>query len=277
MSKNKVEILLATYNGEKYIRELLLSLSQQTYSEFTILLSDDSSTDKTVEKCLNICEELDLSLKVVSPRVPFRNSKDNFEHLLRNSTAAYVMLADQDDFWKNYKVESSLKELQGIEKNYDGPVLVYTDLEVVNDELEIIYPSMLKHQKLDYNITNNPSEIICQNVVAGCTMIMNKKAVDSVLPFTNLKFVHDHWIAAKIASIGRVGYLDDATIKYRQHAANQIGFKQVGVSYFLKKLPILFEVVAEAYKLSQELGLSKTYVGVILSKVRISVARLLSK
>ena len=137
----KIDILLATYNGEKFVKEQIESILNQTYENFNLIISDDASTDNT----LNILEEYekkDTRIKV------FKKEKnkgliDNFEFLLKNVTSDYFMFSDQDDIWKKDKIEKSINKLKE-----ESLGLVYTDLEIVDEKLNVIYPSYWKYKQI---------------------------------------------------------------------------------------------------------------------------------
>ena len=129
----KVDILLATYNGEKYIREQIDSILNQTYKEFRLLISDDGSTDGTRD-ILNEYKAKDDRIEIFMQEENLGVVK-NFEFLLKKVEAKYYMFSDQDDIWKDEKIEKSLKK---IEEGFD---LVYSDLEVVDENLNVTYES----------------------------------------------------------------------------------------------------------------------------------------
>ncbi len=138
---NKISILLATYNGEKYLKEQLDSLFSQSYKNFKLIARDYASTDliKEILNSYNI-ELLDSSKNI--------GVKKSFETLLKyafeNSDAKYFMFCDQDDVWNNDKIERTLEKMQELENLYGGsiPLLVHSDLEVVNEKLETLSSSM---------------------------------------------------------------------------------------------------------------------------------------
>ena len=133
----KIDILLATYNGEKYLKDQLDSILNQTYNNFRLLISDDCSTDKT----RNILEEY----KNKDNRIELFFQKNNlgvirnFEFLLNKVENKYYMFSDQDDIWKEFKIEKSVKKIE--ESDSD---LVYSDLEVVDENLKVKYDSYWK-------------------------------------------------------------------------------------------------------------------------------------
>ena len=130
-----VEILLATYNGEKYLSELIDSLLEQSYRNILITISDDSSTDGTMGIIKKYKDEYPGLFRILPHTDRFGNAKDNFFFLLRNSVADYVFLCDQDDVWLPEKVEIMIDELQ---RHDNEPALVHCDLEVVDNNLVLI-------------------------------------------------------------------------------------------------------------------------------------------
>lgn len=216
----KIDILLATYNGEKFVKEQIESILNQTYENFNLIISDDASTDNT----LNILEEYekkDTRIKV------FKKEKNeglinNFEFLLKNVTSDYFMFSDQDDIWKKDKIEKSINKLK--EKNSG---LVYTDLEIVDEKLNVIYPSYWKYKQIYKKIIkyNNFEALYLNNFVTGCTILAKSKYIKDILPLPrNSKFVlHDYWTALIISAKDKISYVEEPTIQYRQHKNNRVG------------------------------------------------------
>lgn len=216
----KIDILLATYNGEKFVKEQIESILNQTYENFNLIISDDASTDNT----LNILEEYekkDTRIKV------FKKEKnegliDNFEFLLKNVTSDYFMFSDQDDIWKKDKIEKSINKLK--EENSG---LVYTDLEIVDEKLNVIYPSYWKYKQIYKKIIkyNNFEALYLNNFVTGCTILAKSKYIKDILPLPrNSKFVlHDYWTALIISAKDKISYVEEPTIQYRQHKNNRVG------------------------------------------------------
>lgn len=216
----KIDILLATYNGEKFVKEQIESILNQTYENFNLIISDDASTDNT----LNILEEYekkDTRIKV------FKKEKnkgliDNFEFLLKNVTSDYFMFSDQDDIWKKDKIEKSINKLK--EENSG---LVYTDLEIVDEKLNVIYPSYWKYKQIYIKIIkyNNFEALYLNNFVTGCTILAKSKYIKDILPLPrNSKFVlHDYWTALIVSAKDKISYVEEPTIQYRQHKNNRVG------------------------------------------------------
>lgn len=218
----KVDILLATYNGEKYLSQQLDSLLAQTYTNFRLIISDDMSTDSTTEILKEYVQKdkriivytHDKNLGVVS----------NFEFLLTKVESKYYMFCDQDDIWNEDKIDKTMKKLQ--ESNAD---LVFTDLEVVDDELKTIHNSYweLKGLKEKIEKYNSFNALYLNNYVTGCTMLAKSETIKQVIPLPkNSKYVlHDYWLALMVSQNGKIEFLNEPTIKYRQHTNNKVGSK----------------------------------------------------
>ncbi len=223
--EEKVDILLATYNGEKYVAEQIESILNQTYKNFNLIISDDCSKDSTpdilkkyAEKDKRIILHLQLqNLGVVK----------NIEFLLKQVNSELYMLSDQDDVWLKEKVEKSVETLK--RKNAD---LVFGDLEVVDQDLNTIYPSfgdfMLLNKKINKYINSYKVNYL-YNCVTGCTIISKKEFIKKILPLpTYSKFVlHDYWIGLMIGIYGKLAYMPEKYIKYRQHGDNQVGTNKI--------------------------------------------------
>lgn len=219
----KVDILLATYNGEKYLKEQIESLLDQTYTNIQIIISDDCSTDGTRD----ILKSYENNEKI---KVYYQENNlgyvKNFEFLLKKVESDLYMLCDQDDFWKKEKVEKTVDKLQ--KENLD---LVFGDLEVVDENLNLLYLSYNKYMHLAHKIDKYHKDYKLQylyNCMTGCTMMSKKNFLDKILPLpTNSKYmIHDYWIGLIVSLNGKVGYLDKPYILYRQHGKNQVGTKK---------------------------------------------------
>ena len=216
-----IDILMATYNGEKYLSEQIESILNQTYSNFRLLISDDCSKDGT-RKILEEYEKKDNRITVFYQEKNLGYVK-NFEFLLTKVENEIYALSDQDDVWNKDKVEKSINKLK--EDNAD---LVFTDLEVVNEKLETKYPSyndyMIFSRKIKNNINSYKLEYL-YNTITGCTLVSKKKFLEKILPIPmDSKYViHDSWIGLVVSLYGKITYLNEPTIKYRQHGDNQVG------------------------------------------------------
>lgn len=215
----QIDILLATYNGEKYLKCQLDSILNQTHKNIRLLINDDCSTDNT-RAILKEYEEKDNRIKVKYNEKNLGYVK-NFEDLLKRVENKYFALSDQDDFWKEEKIEKSLNKL--LEEDAD---LVFTDLEPVDEKLNTITPSMVRFMQMDKNIKKHQDYkvVFLRNCVTGCTILSKKELINEYIPIpTKEPMVHDWWMALIISQIGKITFLDEPTIKYRQHGNNQLG------------------------------------------------------
>lgn len=219
----KVDILLATYNGEKYLEAQLDSILSQSYSNFRLLISDDSSEDTTRE-ILQKYKEKDDRIELFFQEKNLGVVK-NFEFLLNKVENKFYMLSDQDDIWKKDKIEKSLNKIEET-----GAGLVYSDLEVVDENLNVIYKSYwrLKGFTKRANKFNTFESFYLNNYVTGCTIISRKEFIKDFLPLPNTsKYVlHDYWITLMISQKSKVVSINEPLIKYRQHKNNKIGSKR---------------------------------------------------
>ena len=251
MNKEIVDVLLPTYNGEKYLGELLDSLLTQTHKNIRIIVSDDCSTDSTPE-ILKEYQKKDNRIEIYLQEKNLKVVK-NIEFLLKKVENKYFMLADQDDVWLPNKIEKSIQKME--QENAD---LVFGDLEVVDKDLKTIYPSfgdfMLLNRKINKYIDSYKLNYL-YNCVTGCTIISKKEQIPNILPLPNDSkyLIHDHWIALMVSLHGRLAYMPEKYIKYRQHGNNQVGTNKI--SHGFTKL----EPVRELF-IDVKLGVFGTYV-----------------
>lgn len=216
----KVDILLATYNGEKYLRQQLDSLLNQTYSNFRLIISDDMSTDSTV-RILEEYVQKDNRI-IVYTHEENLGVVANFEFLLKKVESKCYMFSDQDDIWYEDKLEKTMKKLEDT-----NAALVFTDLEVVDDELNTICNSYweLKGLKEKIEKYNGFNALYLNNYITGCTILAKSETIEKILPLPkNSKYIlHDYWLALITSQTEKIDFLKEPTIKYRQHKNNNIG------------------------------------------------------
>ena len=231
----KIAVLLATYNSEKYIREKLDSILNQTYKNISIMVSDDFSKDSTVKILEDYLKDHE-NISIIKSEMPLKSAQANFWFLLKNAPKAdYYMFCDHDDVWKNEKIQKTLTKMLEIESE-EKPALVHTDLFVVDKNLSLISDSMFSMQKLSKNQTLENTLI--QNNVTGCTMMINGALRDLALKKqdTENMLMHDWFLAILCLATGSMGFVDEPLILYRQHGNNEVGAKDAGkVSYVMKK------------------------------------------
>lgn len=225
VATSTVEVLLAARNGELYIGQQIDSIVRQSYSNWRLLVSDDCSKDHTVEVVKSYALR-DERIRLISDNECQGSAKANFIRLASASTANYVMFCDQDDVWAPTKIQLSMSAIQELERaNGPGvPALVFSDMTVVNSQLEVIHPSFEASSKIDPS-RNSLSQVLVQSIGAGCTMIVNRSLVDLLLLAgpSDAMIHHDWWSTLIAAGFGVIGHINAPTSQYRQHGSNAVG------------------------------------------------------
>jgi glycosyltransferase involved in cell wall biosynthesis len=230
---NKIIILLSTYNGAKYLKNQIDSLMSQSYDDFRIIARDDGSSDES----LLILKSYD-QIEIVDSQQNL-GAKGSFAELLeyavKHTDGEFFMFCDQDDVWKNDKIEKTLAKMQEMQCEYgDIPLLVHSDVVVVDDGLEVMAESFWKFQNIDPS-RDALFHLLLQNVVTGCTMMINRKLANLVGKIPTEAIMHDWWIAMVASCFGKIGWVDEPLMFYRQHSSNDTGAKRYGLGYFVKR------------------------------------------
>ena len=191
-----IDILMATYNGEKFIREQIDSIINQSYSDWHLIISDDCSSDNTVNIIKKYKAKYPDKISIYENTVRSGSAKANFYRLLSHINNEYVMFADQDDVWLPEKISITLAMMQSYEKVYGShnPVLVHTDLYVVDESLHRVYDSLFDMQNMNYT-RNGFNNILVQNIVTGCTVMINQALVRHLYEIPVKSVMHDMWFA----------------------------------------------------------------------------------
>ena len=238
MKKSSIVILMATFNGEKYLREQIESILKQTYTDWHLIVRDDGSTDSTLSILKYYQKVYPNKITIIINNGNKHGAKENFFFLSKlalKEKYKYIMYSDQDDIWKINKIAVTLKQLKEVEENGKIPVLVHTDLEVVDSKLNVISSSFIKYSKLDNN--DSLSHLLIQNNITGCTMLINRALLLKGLNIKNDEkiIMHDWWFALVAAIYGKVVLLNKSAILYRQHGDNVVGAKKINLYSMLKK------------------------------------------
>jgi glycosyltransferase involved in cell wall biosynthesis len=235
-----VIILLSTYNGGAFLKQQLDSLFNQTYCGFEVFVRDDGSSDDT----LQILSTYNVTLL---PDTNNLGAKRSFEALLNyateHSSAEYFMFCDQDDVWHEDKVEKTYLKMKSLEQQHgDMPLLVHTDLEVVDEALNTIAPSMWQYE---YTLPekNSLNRLLIQNTITGCTAMINRSLAEKCLRIPDAAIMHDWWMGLVASQFGEIGYIENAAIKYRQHGKNSIGAKGFKVNILRHILGLIVGLV----------------------------------
>lgn len=234
-----IAICLATYNGEFYIQQQLDSILTQTYQDWILFIRDDCSTDNTATLLQSYAKQHPKQIIIIpNSSEKSSGSKNNFVAILNwvkeHYRFSYYMFSDQDDIWLETKIEDSLKLLQKTEKQLSAsmPILLHTDLQVVDQDLNPLGESFFQYRALNPDVTDLP-HLLVQNNVTGCTMMWNQ-SLNQLLNFENDQIaMHDWWITLAAACFGTIVCLKKPTILYRQHRKNVIGATRVNTPKFL--------------------------------------------
>ena len=210
----KISIAMATFNGEKYIREQIESILNQTYSCFELVIVDDFSKDKTI----NILKSYsDPRIKII------RNNKNigctkSFEKAVLSCSGSFIALCDQDDIWSDNKLESLFNKIGSSD-------LIYSDCNIIDKNNVIIEASYAKYKNplVGLDSSSDSFEIISafNSFVLGCSLMFRAEWTPFITPIMDDTWNHDKWIVFIIALGGEVRYLDQQLFKYRIHDSNQ--------------------------------------------------------
>ena len=236
-STDKIAILMATYNGEKYICQQIDSILSQTCKDWELYIHDDGSTDNTIAAVESYVEKYPNKIHLIDGKST-GGAKYNFFYLFGQVEAPYYMTCDQDDVWLDKKIELTYDKMLTIENKADVPCLVYTELRVVDSELNTIADTMSEYQSLDCH-KRTINQFILQNSVTGCTMMVNMALRDKMLHITDIDntIMHDWWAALVAAQFGKTAFIDEPTILYRQHGDNSLGALGINkLSYIVRRV-----------------------------------------
>jgi len=223
--KVKVAVLLATYNGERYIQEFLDSLCLQSHSNLRLYVRDDGSRDLTREIVASYKDKLDIA--VIDGGMQLGPAASFFQILEQScDTHPLYLFADQDDWWYPEKIERALAAIDG---KYNEVLLYCSRLEYVSEELQHIgfspVPRILTFENA-----------VVENIATGCTVAFTNRVRLEVLSGNPRGFVmHDWWLYLYCSAVGKVLYDPKASIKYRQHAGNAIGAATTALEDFRRR------------------------------------------
>lgn len=236
MKTETVTILMATYNGESYLLEQLESLQQQEYKNWKLVIGDDGSTDRTLEIISQFQENCHNPIEIIKNEPPTGSAKANFMQLLKKADTPYILFCDQDDIWEPHKIRVTLECMKRLEKQPDIPILVHSDLAVLGDK-GILSESFFDYQNLPTNM--EISSLMIQNCVTGCTVMINRCLQERMLQVKDYGkiIMHDYWAALIAVVYGKVGFVKEHTMYYRQHQNNSVGAKaSKNPLYLMKRL-----------------------------------------
>lgn len=226
----KVSVAMATYNGEKYIEEQLKTILNQLRPEDEVIVSDDGSTDRTLEIVNNL---RDKRIKVFNG--PKNGVKQNFGNAISKCSGRYVFLADQDDIWLNNKVAVMLEEF----RKKDCTCVVH-DAEVFDSKTDkTLYKSFFEWRGSRSGIWKN----IWKNSYIGCCMAFTSDMKEYILPIPNDIEMHDQWIGIMCEKFGKSVFLPEVLLRYRRHDGNQSDMNRHGICRMLRNRVVFMKRV----------------------------------
>ncbi len=215
----KVNILLSTYNGEKYLEEQVESIQNQTFTDWNLLIRDDGSTDGTVSVIRSLAAR-DKRIRFINDgNIANRGVVGSFYELVKYEDADYYLFCDQDDYWLKDKIDTQIAEAQ--RHSADEPHMNYMDPVVVNADLKTINSSMIRSQSGHANTLL--VQELTENTVTGGVSLINRALAEKWQGVNPDIMMHDWFLALCATAYGSLVFIDKPGELYRQHEANVLG------------------------------------------------------
>ena len=259
-----VDVLLATYNGARFLHQQLQSIDAQSYGDIRVVLRDDGSNDGTLDLLKDWASKTKHTCLILEDADTGLGARGNFARLLDHSDRPYFMFCDQDDVWASDKVERAVATVRFAEAELGEalPVLAHCDLTVVNEDLGEIAASFWQSQGYGaVSVERSPTadrvrrSLLLRNFVTGCAMIGNAALRDRANPVPDDSAMHDWWLALVAAYTGEIRAIDQPGLRYRQHGSNSLGAKDWSASGVVRR--ILTEPRAAASRTRNWLSMAK--------------------
>ncbi len=238
MKSERIEILMAAYNGAPYIGKQIDSILCQSDTNWHLTISDDGSTDGTDAIIDKYARQYPNKVQRVYSGRRFGGAKEHFFWMTEQCDAEYIAYCDDDDTWRADKLEKLRNAMQDAEARLgnDTPILVFSDQTVTDDKLNTLAPSLMRYQKQYFEHFDYRS-ILMQNVVTGGAMMVNRALAKLALECKDPSqiIMHDWWMAVVAARFGEIVYIDEPLGAYRQHGHNSVGAKNVGSAGYVRR------------------------------------------
>jgi len=221
-----VDVVCSVYNGARFLPDFLRSLANQTHADWRLWVRDDGSCDESVALVRRQAASDQRVHFLTSDAASWLGATQSFAWLLQHVPAdsAYVMFADQDDVWLPRKIEQTLAAMQAAEADLGRttPILVHTDLTVVDESLNTVHSSFWQFAGLRAEPVSL-RRLAVQNNTTGAATMINRSLLELVGAIPREAAYHDWWCALVAAAFGRVIAVPIPTVLYRQHGANAVG------------------------------------------------------
>jgi glycosyltransferase involved in cell wall biosynthesis len=217
---------MSTYNGSQYLAEQFESILAQSYQAWTLLVRDDGSSDDT-KSLIETFSGRDARIILLRDEADNLGPWASFARLLAaalSSKVCYFFLSDQDDVWIPNKLEAQLEAICTAEANLGErtPILVHSDLILVDEKLRTIHPSFRDYQRTSYDRLDPLGTLLIHNAVVGCSAGFNRALLEFAVPIPPGS-PHDWWLALSASASGQISETPNPTVRYRQHGQNAIG------------------------------------------------------
>jgi glycosyltransferase involved in cell wall biosynthesis len=231
-----VLVLLPVFNGAEFLAAQLDSIMRQSWQDFRVIIRDDHSSDSSREIIADYVSRYPAKIFCCEDELGNLGACGSFSYLMRlacdeirecwQGRRVYVALADQDDVWLYDKLWLSVATLERAQsKHPELPLLVHSDLQVVDRQLSLIAASFLAYQGLRPHQTSFRSQLL-SSTVTGCTVLINQRCLELALPIPSAAVMHDWWLALIASKFGQIIFLPHCLVLYRQHGKNTLGARR---------------------------------------------------
>ncbi len=230
--RNKISVVVCTYNGEEFIEEQLSSILNQSRQPDEIIIGDDGSSDQTLVIVRKLLEQSAIPYKVIENKSSLGVTK-NFENGMAHCSGDLIFTADQDDYWALNKVAIIEERMM----QYPQCLLVFTNAAIVDHHRDSLGYTAWDQFLFNQRMLESQSyyEILLNRcIVTGATMAIRRELFEKSMPFP-ANWLHDGWLALNASIDGRMQAIDEELIDYRQHLSNVVGAKQTTFSKRVSK------------------------------------------
>lgn len=220
MQSPKISVALCTYNGSKYLEPQLLSILGQSYPPHEIIISDDDSSDDTVDLAQSICLEAGFPVRILRNNSN-KGIKANFGKAIGACTGDYIALADQDDVWMPEKLSIFSNAI--LESDRSIPGLFYSNLNLIDSEGRSLTGSFFTNARIVPPRESSWKFLATRNFAPGCCIVFDSRLVKYILPIPSQSILHDWWVNLVFSLCGKIHQVNADTISYRLHSGNNQG------------------------------------------------------